>query len=119
MHEAGAQLSMVALVLATVRKSLLTCQTPEGVEIMEGEKVKATDKANEKEKGKGKETKMSLDIGWPTNVEHVAHVTFDRYNGFLGLPEEYEHEVPRPTPSARYSFSPGFDFHACHICGVS
>lgn len=100
MHEAGAQLSMVALVLATVRKSLLTCQTPEGVEIMEGEKVKATDKANEKEKGKGKETKMSLDIGWPTNVEHVAHVTFDRYNGFLGLPEEYEHEVPRPTPSA-------------------
>lgn len=67
---------------------------------MEGERVKATDKVGEKEKGKGKETKMGMEIGWPTDVEHVAHVTFDRYNGFLGLPEEYENEVPRPTPSA-------------------
>lgn len=99
-QEAGAQLSMVALVLATVRKSLLTCQTAEEVEIV-GESTRATpDKVKEREKGKGKEIKMSMDIGWPTDVEHVAHVTFDRYNGFLGLPEEYEHEVPRPTPSA-------------------
>lgn len=99
-QDAGAQLSMVALVLATVRKSLLTCQTAEEVEIIEGERARATEKLKEKEKGKGKEIKMSMDIGWPTDVEHVAHVTFDRYNGFLGLPEEYEHEVPRPTPSA-------------------
>jgi hypothetical protein len=100
-QDAGAQLSMVALVLATVRKSLLTCQTAEEVEIIEGERERSTDKVKEKEKGKGKDIKMSMDIGWPTDVEHVAHVTFDRYNGFLGLPEEYEHEVPRPTPSAR------------------
>ncbi len=45
---------------------------------------------------------MDMAIGWPTDVEHVAHVTFDRYNWFLGLPEEYENEVPRPTPSARW-----------------
>lgn len=101
-QEAGAQLSMVALVLATVRKSLLTCQTAEEVEIVEGERARTSEKVKEKEKGKGKEIKMSMDIGWPTDVEHVAHVTFDRYNGFLGLPEEYEHEVPRPTPSARF-----------------
>jgi hypothetical protein len=44
-----------------------------------------------------------MDIGWPTDVEHIAHVTFDRYNGFQGLPQEYESEVPCPTPSARYS----------------
>lgn len=106
-HEAGAQLSMVAIVLATVRKSLLTCQAPEEVDIVAGERVRGTvDKVKEKEKGKGKEIKMSMDIGWPTDVEHVAHVTFDRYNGFLGLPEEYEHEVPRPTPSARFVFTP-------------
>ena len=105
-HEAGAQLSMVALVLATVRKSLLTCQAPEEVDIVEEERERATvDKVKEKEKGKGKEIKMSMDIGWPTDVEHIAHVTFDRYNGFLGLPEEYEHEVPRPTPSARFVFT--------------
>lgn len=91
---------MVALVLATVRKSLLTCQTEGEVEVMEIERARVTDK--EMERGKGKKIKM--DIGWPTNVEHVAHITFDRCNGFLGLPKEYEHEVPRPTPSARYVF---------------
>ncbi|KAK1382992.1 Rho GTPase-activating protein 1 [Heracleum sosnowskyi] len=41
-----------------------------------------------------------MDIGWPTNVQHVAHVTFDRFNGFLGLPVEFEPEVPRRAPSA-------------------
>jgi len=42
-----------------------------------------------------------MDIGSPTNVRHVAHVTFDRFNGFLGLPVEFEPEVPRRPPSAR------------------
>ncbi|KAK7324856.1 hypothetical protein VNO77_28739 [Canavalia gladiata] len=42
----------------------------------------------------------SMDIGSPTNVRHVAHVTFDRFNGFLGLPVEFEPEVPRRPPSA-------------------
>lgn len=41
-----------------------------------------------------------MEIGWPTNVRHVAHVTFDRFNGFLGLPVEFEPEVPRRAPSA-------------------
>ncbi len=44
----------------------------------------------------------TLEIGWPTDVQHVAHVTFDRYNGFLGLPEEFVVEVPPRAPSARY-----------------
>ncbi|KAL6559175.1 Rho GTPase-activating protein 1 [Orobanche hederae] len=41
-----------------------------------------------------------MEIGWPSNVRHVAHVTFDRFNGFLGLPVEFEPEVPRKPPSA-------------------
>ncbi|XP_054811640.1 rho GTPase-activating protein 1 [Prosopis cineraria] len=41
-----------------------------------------------------------MEIGWPSNVRHVAHVTFDRFNGFLGLPDEFEPEVPRRPPSA-------------------
>lgn len=47
-----------------------------------------------------------MDIGWPTNVQHVAHVTFDRFNGFLGLPVEFELEVPLRAPSARYTINP-------------
>lgn len=50
-----------------------------------------------------------MDIGWPTNVQHVAHVTFDRFNGFLGLPVEFELEVPLRAPSARYTINP-FDY---------
>ncbi|TKY67059.1 Rho GTPase-activating protein 1 [Spatholobus suberectus] len=41
-----------------------------------------------------------MEIGWPTNVRHVAHVTFDRFNGFLGLPVEFEPEVSTRPPSA-------------------
>ncbi|KAL3655234.1 Rho GTPase-activating protein 1 [Castilleja foliolosa] len=41
-----------------------------------------------------------MDIGWPSNVRHVAHVTFDRFNGFLGLPVEFEPQVSRRPPSA-------------------
>ena len=48
-----------------------------------------------------REELSSMEIGWPTNVRHVAHVTFDRFNGFLGLPVEFEPEVPRRPPSAR------------------
>ncbi|RDX80157.1 Rho GTPase-activating protein 1, partial [Mucuna pruriens] len=47
--------------------------------------------------------KNLMDIGSPTNVRHVAHVTFDRFNGFLGLPVEFEPEVPRRPPSASAS----------------
>nr|DAD39784.1 TPA_asm: hypothetical protein HUJ06_014107 [Nelumbo nucifera] len=42
------------------------------------------------------------DITWPTNVRHVSHLTFDRYNGILGLPVEFETDVPSRVPSARF-----------------
>lgn len=47
----------------------------------------------------------AMDIGGPTNIRHVAHVTFDRFNGFLGLPSEFEPDVPRKAPSARFRLS--------------
>ncbi|KAF7844857.1 rho GTPase-activating protein 2-like [Senna tora] len=34
-----------------------------------------------------------MEIGWPTNVQHITHVTFDRFNGFLVLPVEFEVEI--------------------------
>uniref|UniRef100_A0A804KWN0 CRIB domain-containing protein n=1 Tax=Musa acuminata subsp. malaccensis TaxID=214687 RepID=A0A804KWN0_MUSAM len=46
-----------------------------------------------------------MDIGWHTDVRHVGHVTFDRFHGFLGLPVEFEPEVPRRAPSARSALS--------------
>ncbi|ERN13009.1 hypothetical protein AMTRI_Chr11g94290 [Amborella trichopoda] len=68
-------LSLVALLLTAFRKSVVACRT-------------------------GRDELGSMEIGWPTNVRHVAHVTFDRFNGFLGLPVEFEPEVPRRAPSA-------------------
>ncbi|KAH9314304.1 hypothetical protein KI387_022931, partial [Taxus chinensis] len=72
-----AQLSMLALLLAAFRKSLVTCRAD-----------------------KEDSSTCSMEINWRTNVKHVAHVTFDRFNGFLGLPVEFELEVPRRVPSA-------------------
>ncbi|KAL6966952.1 Rho GTPase-activating protein 1 [Sarracenia purpurea var. burkii] len=70
------QLSLLALLVTLFRKSLLAaCKTD-------------------------REELSGMEIGWPTNVRHVAHVTFDRFNGFLGLPVEFEPEVPRRAPSA-------------------
>ncbi|XVE59586.1 hypothetical protein DITRI_Ditri05aG0057700 [Diplodiscus trichospermus] len=70
------QLSLLALLLTLVRKSLASCKSTDRREL------------------------CAMDIGSPTNVRHVAHVTFDRFNGFLGLPVEFEPEVPRRAPSA-------------------
>ncbi|KAE8703633.1 Rho GTPase-activating protein 3 [Hibiscus syriacus] len=42
----------------------------------------------------------SMDISWPTEVRHVSHVTFDRFNGFLRLPTDLQPEVPTRVPSA-------------------
>ncbi|KAF5175652.1 Rho gtpase-activating protein [Thalictrum thalictroides] len=75
----GDQLSLLALLLTVFRKSLVACRT------LREEKL------------------CSMEIGLPTNVRHVAHVTFDRFNGFLGLPVEFEPEVPRRAPSASTS----------------
>ncbi|KAG6638088.1 hypothetical protein I3843_10G011200 [Carya illinoinensis] len=72
----GDQLSLLTLLVAAFRKSLIRCSTA----------------------GSGKLS--SMEIGRPSNVRHVAHVTFDRFHGFLGLPVEFEPEVPRRAPSA-------------------
>lgn len=83
----GDQLSLLALLIAIFRKSLVACKSD-------------------------RRDLCAMEIGWPTNVRHVAHVTFDRFNGFLGLPVELEPEVPRRAPSARYilPFFPPFSF---------
>lgn len=75
----GDQLSLLALLLTVFRKSLVACRT------LREEKL------------------CSMEIGVPTDVRHVAHVTFDRFNGFLGLPVEFEPEVPTRAPSASTS----------------
>lgn len=72
----GDQLSILTLLVTAFRKSLIGCSISRG-------------------------ELYSMEIGWPSNVRHVAHVTFDRFNGFLGLPVEFEPEVPRRAPSAR------------------
>ncbi|XP_022746285.1 rho GTPase-activating protein 5-like [Durio zibethinus] len=72
----GDQLSLLALLVAAFRKSLIGCSICESKEL------------------------CSMEIGLPTNVRQVAHVTFDRFHGFLGLPVEFEPEVPRRAPSA-------------------
>lgn len=72
------ELSLVAIVVTLLRKSLVGCKSEE-------------------------QRRELMEIGWPTNVRHVAHVTFDRFNGFLGLPLEFHPEVSTTPPSARYS----------------
>lgn len=74
------QISLLAVLVAAVRKSVVACR-------MDG--------------NDGEDGMQGLEIGWPTDVRHVAHVTFDRFNGFLGLPVEFELEIPCQAPSAR------------------
>ncbi|RWW08702.1 hypothetical protein GW17_00027839 [Ensete ventricosum] len=80
--------SIMAVLVAALRKSLVMCSVGTG------------------EDGACRRTSpASMEIGWPSDVQHVAHVTFDRFDGFLGLPVELEPEVPRRVPSARSVFS--------------
>jgi hypothetical protein len=76
------QLSLVALLLAAIRKSMVACRVDRPDEVIS--------------------TVHQMEIGWPTDVQHITHVTFDRFNGFLGLPVEFEVEIPGRVPSARY-----------------
>ncbi|WCJ22485.1 Rho GTPase-activating protein 3 [Euphorbia peplus] len=69
--------AIVDILVAALRKSLVTCS------------VETTD-----------DVISSMDISWPSEVRHVSHVTFDRFNGFLGLPTEFEPDIPRKVPSA-------------------
>ena len=78
----GQQGQVLALLLAALRRSVVRpCQMAD-----------ADDPAA---------VAWGMEIGWPTDVRHVAHVTFDRLNGFLGLPAEFELEIPGHVPSAR------------------
>jgi len=75
------QLSLVALLLAAIRKSMVSCRVDPPDDVIS--------------------TVQHMEIGWPTNVQHITHVTFDRFNGFLGLPYEFQVEIPARVPSAR------------------
>ncbi|XP_008779835.2 rho GTPase-activating protein 3-like [Phoenix dactylifera] len=79
----GHQFSIVAAVAAALRKSLVMCSVG----------------AVPEDRG----CPSSMEIGWPTDVRHISHVTFDRFGGFLGLPVEFEPEVPESVPSASVS----------------
>ncbi|CAM6013863.1 unnamed protein product [Sphagnum balticum] len=117
--ELSVQVAELLLVKVTSSKSFLTGQavvaSPQKLEKQESEEeavgAQLLQEEEEKKKKKLRETLKQIagrpldimDIGWPTDVEHIAHVTFDRCNGFQGLPQEYENEVPCPTPSASQS----------------
>ncbi|RDX80689.1 Rho GTPase-activating protein 2, partial [Mucuna pruriens] len=75
--------SPVAVLLAALRKSMVACSVDSPDDVISAV--------------------HPMEIGWPTNVKHVSHVTFDRFNGFLGLPLELEVHVPAPVPSASVS----------------
>jgi hypothetical protein len=90
--------AVLELLLAAVRRSVVSCQLERG-----SAGSGATGWAEE-EDDEGDDAAVELgemEIGWPTDVRHVAHVTFDRFNGFLGLPVEFEVEMPCRVPSAR------------------
>lgn len=77
-HHHNNQFQILDIFVAALRKSLVTCSVE-------------------------REDESSLDISWPTEVRHVSHVTFDRFNGFLGLPTDLEPELPPKAPSASVS----------------
>ncbi|KZV32381.1 rho GTPase-activating protein 2-like [Dorcoceras hygrometricum] len=79
------QLSLLDFIISALRKSMMSaCR----VDRAEREVISAV---------------RHMEIGWPTNVQHLTHVTFDRFHGFLGLPVEFEVEVPCKAPSASAS----------------
>ncbi|CAA0828153.1 Rho GTPase-activating protein 2 [Striga hermonthica] len=83
--EQQSQLSLLDFILSALRKSMVsTCR----VDRRDHEVISAV---------------RHMEIGWPTNVRHITHVTFDRFHGFLGLPVEFEVEVPCRAPSASVS----------------
>lgn len=75
----GGQSPILASVAAVLRKSLLVTCSVERQDL------------------------SPSDISCPTDVRHIAHVTFDRFSGFLGLPLELQPEVPTRVPSASAS----------------
>ncbi|KAL2323603.1 hypothetical protein Fmac_027982 [Flemingia macrophylla] len=82
-EEEQRELSLVALLLAAIRKSMVSCRVDPPDDVIS--------------------TVHHMEIGWPTNVQHITHVTFDRFNGFLGLPLEFQVQIPSRVPSASVS----------------
>ncbi|VFQ78814.1 unnamed protein product [Cuscuta campestris] len=78
------QLSLLDFLMETLRKSMVSCR------VNREEDVIST-------------IHRAMEIGWPTDVQHITHVTFDRFQGFLGLPVEFEVEIPCRVPSASIS----------------
>ncbi|KAM3324922.1 rho GTPase-activating protein 1 [Capsicum chacoense] len=100
-EEGGDQLSLLTLCLTGFRKSLVACKS--NFDILSGVSVEELLSSSCSGFSSSSGTtcaNSSMEISWPSNVRHVAHVTFDRFNGFLGLPVEFEPEVPRRPPSA-------------------
>ncbi|KAL5060477.1 hypothetical protein RYX36_032081 [Vicia faba] len=83
-RDSGDEVSPAALMLAALKKSMVACSVESPDDVIST-------------------VHHPMEIGWPTNVKHVSHVTFDRFNGFLGLPLELEVHVPVPVPSASVS----------------
>ncbi|XP_076889014.1 rho GTPase-activating protein 2-like [Bidens hawaiensis] len=86
------QLSLVALLIAALRKSMVACRVNDNQRGDDGNSGGATTALQQQ-----------MEIGWPTNVQHLTHVTFDRFRGFLGLPLEFQVEIPSRVPSASVS----------------
>ncbi|OEL37309.1 Rho GTPase-activating protein 3 [Dichanthelium oligosanthes] len=82
----GAGGGLVGAVVGALRRSLVMCSAGA---------VGDEDEEDSDEEG--------IEIGRPTDVRHVSHVTFDRFGGFLGLPADLEPDVPRRAPSASVS----------------
>lgn len=75
-------ISILDLLIAALRKSMAACRV------------------DQREESKSSALRQ-MEIGWPTDVQHLTHVTFDRFHGFLGLPVEFQVEIPCRVPSAR------------------
>ncbi|XP_076883047.1 rho GTPase-activating protein 2-like [Bidens hawaiensis] len=78
------QLSILELIIAAFRKSMAACRVDDRMD-------------------ESKPKFRQMEIGWPTDVQHLTHVTFDRFHGFLGLPVEFQVEIPSRVPSASVS----------------
>ena len=83
------QFAIVDVLVTALRKSIVTCS------------VERDDASSTSSSASASGSSSALEISWPTEVRHVSHVTFDRFNGFLGLPTELEPQLPRRVPSAR------------------
>lgn len=94
------QLSLVEFLLTALRKSVVSCRVD--------------NRQDDGGVGGGISSAVHhMEIGWPTNVRHITHVTFDRFHGFLGLPHELQVEIPCRVPSARYQIKDLSQFLCC------